>query len=50
MAIEAFGLSLEPDMCRLFIDNHPDVAHIPRMLTFVFFQGISQLTMNFSSA
>ena len=37
MAIEAFGLSLEPDMCRLFIDNHPDVAHIPRMLTFVFF-------------
>ncbi|CAF1468966.1 unnamed protein product [Adineta ricciae] len=29
MAIEAFGVSLEPNMCRLFIDNHPDVAHIP---------------------
>ncbi|UJR25754.1 hypothetical protein I4U23_007103 [Adineta vaga] len=29
MAIEAFGLSLDPYMCRLFIDNDPDVAHIP---------------------
>ena len=30
MAINAFGLSLDLDMCRLHIDDDPDVAHIPR--------------------
>jgi hypothetical protein len=32
MAIQAFGLSLDPSMCRLYIDDDSDVAHIPRML------------------
>jgi len=30
MAIQVFGLPLDPDMCRLHIDDDPDVAHIPR--------------------
>jgi hypothetical protein len=30
MAIQAFGLSLDPCTCRLHIDDNPDVAHIPR--------------------
>ncbi|CAF1103468.1 unnamed protein product [Rotaria sp. Silwood1] len=29
MAIQAFGLSLDPSMCRLHIDDDSDVAHIP---------------------
>jgi hypothetical protein len=32
MAIQAFNLSLEPYMCRLHVDDDPDVAHIPRRL------------------
>jgi hypothetical protein len=32
MAIQAFGISLDPYMCRLHIDDDPDLAHIPRML------------------
>jgi hypothetical protein len=30
MAIQAFGIALDPDMCRLHIDDDPDAAHIPR--------------------
>lgn len=30
MAIQAFGIGLDPDMCRLHVDDDPDVAHIPR--------------------
>ncbi|CAF1489982.1 unnamed protein product [Rotaria sordida] len=29
MAIQAFGLSLDPLMCRLHIDDDSDIAHIP---------------------
>lgn len=29
MAIQAFGLSLEPSMCRLHVEDS-DVGHIPR--------------------
>ena len=34
-AIHAFGIGLDPDMCRLHIDGDPDVAHIPRKKKFV---------------
>jgi hypothetical protein len=30
MAMQVFSLSLDPDMCRLHIDDDPDSAHIPR--------------------
>ncbi|CAF2073247.1 unnamed protein product [Rotaria magnacalcarata] len=29
MAIQAFGLSIDASLCRLHIDDDPDVAHIP---------------------
>ncbi|CAF0972981.1 unnamed protein product [Adineta steineri] len=29
MAIQAFGILLEADMCRLYVDDNPDLAHIP---------------------
>lgn len=36
MAIQAFGLSLEPSMCRLYIDDDSDAANIPCMLDRIF--------------
>jgi hypothetical protein len=40
MAIQAFGLSIDPSMCRLYIDDDSDLTHIPRMLEFVFIQKL----------
>jgi hypothetical protein len=34
MALQAFGLPLGPEVCRLHIDDDPDVAHIPRKSNF----------------
>ena len=34
MAIQAFGLLLDPFMCRLYIDDDPNVGHIPRKKKF----------------
>jgi hypothetical protein len=34
MAIQVFDISLEPEMCRLHVDDNPDVAHIPRKIKF----------------
>ena len=30
MAIRAFDISFEPSYCRLFVDDDPDLSHVPR--------------------
>lgn len=34
MAIQAFGVTIDPSTCRLFIDDDSDVAHVPRTCDF----------------
>jgi hypothetical protein len=31
MAIQAFGLTSDPSLCRLYIDDDSEDVHVPRM-------------------